>query len=46
MLFGSKVLRCLVAMLLVLDIFPANYYVRVININDKVVGQFDQGIDP
>lgn len=46
MLFGSKVLRCLVAILLVLDIFSAGHYVRAINLNDKAVGQFDQGIGP
>jgi hypothetical protein len=33
-------------MLLVLEVIPDTHYVRVVNVNDKAVGQFDQGIGP
>ena len=39
-------LRCLVAMLLVLDIKSDSHYVRAINVNGKAVGQSDRGNGP
>jgi len=44
-LFGSKVLRCLVAIFLILDLASVNHYVRVIYANDKVVGRSGQRSD-
>lgn len=45
-MFGSNVLLCRAAILLVLEIPSSTYYVRVVNTDDKMVGKFNQGTGP